>query len=98
MLITGLVMSSVHVTVRETGRAELPQLSVTFQVRVCERRQPVLVTLLVVAIAIRLALHPSVTVAVPKALLIVVEDGLQPNMALPPVMLMPGASLSATTV
>jgi hypothetical protein len=60
-------VSTVQVTVRETGVAGLLQASVTFHVRVCDRPQVlVFTTLLVTALGVP-TLQLSVAVAVPNA-------------------------------
>ena len=56
----------------------LPQASIALNVLVCEREQPSLVTLPSLEVTVGL-LHASVAVAVPRAPLIVPEDGLHPS-------------------
>src|SRR5206468_11054300 len=71
-----LPISTVQVTVRETDVAALPQASLTFQVRVCERPHPLLVTALSLAVGVP-TVQLSVAVAVPRAALMSDAEGLQ---------------------
>jgi hypothetical protein len=80
-MITGGVVSTVQVTVRETGVAALPQASVAFQVRICERLQPSVTTLPVEAVGVTVP-QSSAAVAVPRAPSICAAVGLQPNIPL----------------
>src|SRR6185295_4915525 len=72
-----------------------PQASVTFQVRVCARLQPLLVIELSDADGVTL-LQLSVAVAVPRASLIAAADGLQPRVKVAPVAVITGAAVSTT--
>lgn len=92
-VITGGVRSTVQVTVRLTGTAAFPQASVTFQVRVCEYLQPVLVTGPSVYIGAPTR-QLSVAVAVPKAALMVAASGLQPSANVVPVAVITGFIMS----
>jgi hypothetical protein len=94
---TGGAVSNVQVTVREAAVAGLPQASVTFQVRVCERLQPVLVTTLSDAVGVT-ELHVSVAVAVPRAASIAAAVGLQPRVRVVPVAVITGAVVSTVQV
>src|SRR5439155_61506 len=96
-VITGGVVSSVQVTVRDTGVAGLPQASVAFQVRVCERPQPLLLT----APSMKLGFtgpQLSVAVAEPSAASMSPAVGLQPSATGPglPVSVITGGVLSST--
>jgi len=93
-LIVGTVLSSVHVALREVV-AVLPQTSVAVNIRVCERKHPV----------VTIAPSPEVTLGVPQlsdadalpnAALIASVDGLQPRVPLVgvPVALIVGTMLS----
>jgi len=64
-LMTGAVTSTFQVTVRVQDVDVLLHASVTVQVRVCERKQPLLVTGEVLTEGVRLS-QLSVTVTVPK--------------------------------
>ena len=77
-VMTGAAVSTVQVAVRETAVAALVHASVAFQVRVCERVQPVDVTALSEAVGVTLP-QSSVAVAVPRAASICAAVGLQPN-------------------
>src|SRR5215211_2564089 len=65
-VMTGSVVSTFHVTVREIPVAALPQPSVALQLLVCERRQPLLVTVLSEAVGVT-GSQLSVAVALPRA-------------------------------
>jgi hypothetical protein len=92
-VITGSVRSTVQVTVRLTGVAAFPQISVTFQVRVCEYVQPTLETAPSVN-AGEPTLQLSVAVAVPSAALMVAASGLQPSVKPVPVAEITGLVIS----
>ena len=94
---TGFSVSSVQVTVRETEIAALPQASLTFQVRVWERVQPVLVTALSVKVGLP-TVQLSAAVAKPRAARMVAESGLQPKVEVVPVAVMTGAVVSSTVI
>jgi len=78
-VITGAVISNVHVAVRDAV-AVFPQPSVAVHVLVCERKQPVLVTAPSVEVGVT-GPQLSVAVAVPNAKSIVAEEGLHPGIA-----------------
>jgi hypothetical protein len=92
-VITGAMWSSVQVTVRETGVAALPHASLTFQVRVCERAQPVLLTVPSEGVGVT-GPQLSVAVAVPRAALMSDAEGLQPRVNVVPVAVITGFSVS----
>src|SRR5206468_2811131 len=92
-----LPISTVQVTVRETDVAALPQASLTFQVRVCERPHPLLVTALSLAVGVP-TVQLSVAVAVPRAALMSDAEGLQPRASVVPVAVITGACVSAVQV
>src|SRR5439155_6213515 len=96
-VITGACVSTVQVTVRETDAAGLPHASLTFQVRVCERPQPLLVTALSLAVGVP-TLQLSVAVAVPRAPLMSDAEGLQPRASVVPVAVITGACVSTVQV
>jgi hypothetical protein len=73
----GGVRSSIHVTVLDVVDV-LPQKSLAVNVLVCERSQPLLLTLPSFCVTVG-SLQASVAVAVPNAPLISPADGLQPN-------------------
>src|SRR5688572_10032233 len=79
---TGDVRSAVHVTVLDAV-AELPQASLPVNVLVCEREQPLLVTLPSLEDTVGVA-QASVAVAVPNALLISLAAGLHPSVVVVP--------------
>jgi hypothetical protein len=92
-VITGAVVSTVQLTVRDTAVAGLPHASVAFQVRVCERLHPVLVTTLSDGVGVT-ELHVSVAVAVPRAASIAAAAGLQPRVRVVPLAVITGAVVS----
>src|SRR5438093_884748 len=96
-VITGAVMSTVQVTVRETASAGLPQASLTFQVRVCDRLQPLLVITLSAAVGVPTA-QLSVALALPSAASISAAVGLQPRLSVVPVAVITGAIVSTVQV
>src|SRR5439155_1576576 len=96
-VITGAVRSTVQVTVRETASAGLPQASLTFQVRVCDRLQPLLVMTLSAAVGVPTA-QLSVAVALPSAASISAAVGLQPRLSVVPVAVITGAVVSTVQV
>src|SRR5438445_144969 len=96
-VITGACVSTVQVTVRETDAAGLPHASLTFQVRVCERPHPLLVTALSLAVGVP-TLQLSVAVAVPRAPLMSAAEGLQPRAKVVPLAEITGAVLSTVQV
>src|SRR5438093_1385863 len=96
-VITGAVVSTVQVTVRETASAGLPHASLTFHVRVCERLQPLLVTTLSAAVGVPTA-QLSVALAVPSAASISAALGLQPRLSVVPVAVITGAIVSTVQV
>src|SRR5262245_14683596 len=75
-MMVGPVVSTIHSTVRETGVAALPQPSVTVQVRVLERLQPVEVSELSEGVGMT-ASQVSVAVAVRNAASISAAVGLR---------------------
>src|SRR5678816_3692816 len=96
VVITGAVLSSVHVAVREAVEV-LPQASRAVNVLVCERSQPVLVILLLVNVTVGVP-QASVAVAVPNAPSITEELGLQPRARGLPLVVITGAVLSSVHV
>src|SRR5438093_8068735 len=96
-VITGAIVSTVQVTVRVTATAGLPQASLTFHVRVCERLQPLLVTTLSAAVGVPTA-QLSVALAVPSAASISAALGLQPRLSVVPVAVITGAIVSTVQV
>jgi len=76
-VMTGACVSSVQVAVRDAV-AELPHPSVAVHDRVCERKHPLLTTAPSVEVTVGVP-QASVAVAEPSALLIALEDGLQPR-------------------
>src|SRR5207244_542831 len=96
-VITGGVVSTVQVTVRETAAAGLPHASLTFHVRVCDRLQPVLVTTLSEAVGVPTA-QLSVAVAVPRAALIAAASGLDRKSVVEGVAVITGAVRSLVNV
>src|ERR1043166_2734723 len=98
-LMFGAVVSAVQVAVRETVVAALPQASVPFHVRVCERAQPVLLTVLSVKFGAP-TLQLSVALALPRAASISAAVGLQPKAPFPgvPVAVITGAIRSSVQV
>src|SRR5882757_5237734 len=82
-VITGAIVSRVQVTVLDTDCATLPQASVAFHVRVCERVQPFAVTVEVLGVAVT-GPQPSVTVAVPRAESMEAADGLHAKVSVVP--------------
>jgi hypothetical protein len=96
VLITGAVLSEVHVTVLDAV-AVLPQASLPVHVLVCEREHPLLLT--EPSLDDRVGVpQPSVAVAVPNALLISPADGLHPRDVVVPPVVITGAVLSAVQV
>ena len=93
----GAIVSAVQVTVRETDAAGLPHASLTFQVRVCERPHPLLVTALSLAVGVP-TLQLSVAVAVPRAALMSDAEGLQPRASVVPVAVITGDCASTVQV
>src|SRR5687767_257214 len=93
---TGAVTSAVHVTVLEAV-AVLPQKSIALNVLVCERAQPLLVTLPSLEDTVGMP-HASVAVAVPRALLISLATGLHPSVVVVPPVVSTGAVTSAVHV
>src|SRR6478735_8177494 len=89
-------MSTVHVTMRDTGVAAL-QASLTFHVRVCDRLQPVEVTVLSTNVGVPTE-QLSVAVAEPRASSIAVALGLQPRDRVVPVAMITGGSMSTVHV
>ena len=65
-MITGAIVSTIQVTVRETAAAMLPQASVAFHVLVWERLHPLTVTVEVVGVGVT-GPQASVAVALPSA-------------------------------
>src|SRR6185369_1230931 len=96
-VITGAIVSSVHVMVLNTASAALLQASDAFQVRVCEREHPVAVTVEVVAEGVT-GPQASVAVAVPSAASITAGVGLQPRVSVVPVAVITGAIVSSVQV
>ena len=94
-VITGLVVSSVQVTVRDTGAAVLPHASVALQVRVCDRPHPLVLTVPSVKLGVT-GPQLSVAVAVPSAALMSDALGLQPSVRVVPVAVITGAVVSLT--
>src|SRR2546428_554748 len=96
-LITGAVVSSVQVTVRATGVAALPQASLTVQVRVWERWQPLLLIGPSEALG---APTPQLSVAVarPRARSRSAALGLQLKVRVLPEALITGAVVSSVQV
>jgi hypothetical protein len=77
-VITGAVISNVHVTVREVVPT-FPHASVALHVLVCDRAQPVDPTEPSVAVGVSAPLQLSDAVAPSSAVLIVAVDGLHPS-------------------
>lgn len=96
-VITGSSVSTVQVTVRETGVAVLPHASEIFQVLVCERLQPFTITAPSAAVGVT-APQASVADAVPKAELICAAVGLHPNASVVPLAVITGAVISIIQV
>src|SRR4029078_7434409 len=96
-VITGAIVSSVHVIVLDTDSAALLQASVAFHVRVCEREHPVAVTVPVDAEGVT-GPQASVAVAVPSAASIAADEGLHPRVSVVPVAVMTGAMVSSVQV
>src|SRR5947207_1424681 len=86
---TGGVVSSVQVTVRDTDVPTLPHASVTFQVRVCDRLQSLLLTAPVLGVGVT-GLQLSVAVAVPSAALMSAAFGLQSSVRVVPLAVIAG--------
>ena len=85
-LIEGAVTSAVHVAVRDAEEV-FPQLSRAIQVLVCERPQPLLLTLPSLWLRVGV-LQPSEAEAVPSAAPISLADGLHPRAGpVPPVVI-----------
>src|SRR5262249_32966060 len=87
----GFVVSSVHVTVRDTPVASTPQASAALQLRVCVRVQPLLVASLVDGVIVTLP-QPPFAVADPSAASSASFVGLQPGVSVVPVAVSTGAS------
>jgi hypothetical protein len=96
-VITGATVSKVQVTVRETAIAALPQASMAVQVLVCEREQPVAVTVPVDAVGVT-GPQASVAVAVPSAESIAPAVGLHASVNVVPVAVITGATVSKVQV
>ena len=96
-VMTGATVSKVQVTVLETASAALPHASVAVQVLVCEREQPVAVTVPVVADGVT-GPQASVAVAVPSAESMAPAVGLQANVKVVPVAVITGATVSKVQV
>jgi len=96
-VITGAVVSTVQVTVRDTAIAGLPHESLTFQVRVCERLQPLMLTTLSAAVGVPTA-QLSAAVALPRAASICAAVGLQPKARVVPVAVMTGSVVFSVQV
>src|SRR4030095_9215356 len=90
---TGGVTSAVHVTVRAAVEV-LPQKSLAVNVLVCEREQPLLLTLPSLEDTVG-SPHASVAVAVPSEALISPADGLHPSVNDPPPVVNTGGVRSA---
>src|SRR5678809_1463462 len=86
-VMTGAVTSSVQVMVLDTDSAVLAQASVAFHVLVCEREQPVTVTVLSEKEGVT-GPQASATVAVPSAASMSAGEGLHPNVNVVPVAVM----------
>src|SRR4030095_4529775 len=92
----GAVTSAVHVAVRDSLEM-FPQASIAFNVLVCEREQPSLVTLPSLEVTVGLP-HASVAEAVPNAPFISPADGVHPSVNEPPPVVRVGAVTSAVHV
>jgi hypothetical protein len=96
-VMTGPTLSADQVTVLDTDTATLPQASVAVQVLVCEREQPVITTVPVLAAGVT-GPQLSVAVAVPSAASMAAAVGLQASVKVVPVAVITGASESRVQV
>src|SRR6187431_2424446 len=97
VVITGAVLSEVHVTVRDAVDV-FPQASRAVHVLVCVRIHPLLPTVPSLPADKVGVPQPSVAVAVPKAPLMSPEVGLQPSVVVVPPVVITGAVLSEVQV
>ena len=93
LVITGGLISSVHVAVRDAVEV-FPHASIAVNVLVCDRPQPVLATLPLLNETVGVP-QASVAVAVPNAPSIAEALGLQPSARGLPLVVIVGAILSA---
>src|SRR5438093_10185638 len=94
-VITVAFMTTAHATIHATALHDALPISLTFQVRVCERLQPLLVTTLSAAVGVPTA-QLSVALAVPSAASISAALRLQPSIV--PVPVITGAIVSTVQV
>jgi hypothetical protein len=92
-VITGGVVSSVHVTVRDPGVAGFPHASETFHVRVCDRWQPFELTAPSEGVGVT-GPQSSVAVADPSAASMSAPLGLQPSVSVVPLAVISGGVVS----
>jgi hypothetical protein len=95
-VMTGRVVSRVHVTVRDTGTAGFPHSSMALKVLVCDTRHtPVMLPSVEVGVTTE---QLSDAVAVPRAESIAAPDGLHPNDKVVPDAVITGAEPSILVV